>query len=189
MNYGGRVTDDKDVRLIEAMLKKMFCPEIMSNTYKLSKLATYYAPAEGSYEATMKYISSLPLDEDPEVFGLHPNANIMYENNSVNNFIETILSVQPRVKGKSDQKSPEDIVRDKAIEMIKDLPHDLDKSKAHPVTFAMNEQGTMNSLGVFAGQEIDRFNKLIQVIRTNLRLLDQAIQGTVVMSQELENIF
>ena len=41
-NYGGRVTDDKDVRLIEAMLKKMFCPEIMSDAYKLSKLTTYY---------------------------------------------------------------------------------------------------------------------------------------------------
>lgn len=171
-NYGGRVTDDKDVRLIEAMLKKMFCPEIMSDAYKLSKLTTYYAPSDGSYEAAMKYISSLPLDEDPEVFGLHPNANIMYETNSVNNFIDTILSVQPRVKGKGNQKTPEDIVREMAIEFSKELPHDLDKSKAHPVTFAMNEQGTMNSLGVFAGQEIDRFNKLIQVIRSNLRLLD-----------------
>lgn len=28
-NYGGRVTDDKDVRLISAMLKKYFCPEVM----------------------------------------------------------------------------------------------------------------------------------------------------------------
>jgi dynein heavy chain len=28
-NYGGRVTDDKDVRLIGAMLSKYFCPELM----------------------------------------------------------------------------------------------------------------------------------------------------------------
>ena len=28
VNYGGRVTDDKDVRCIKAMLKKYFCAEI-----------------------------------------------------------------------------------------------------------------------------------------------------------------
>jgi dynein heavy chain, axonemal len=28
-NYGGRVTDDKDVRLIKSLLKKYFCPDIL----------------------------------------------------------------------------------------------------------------------------------------------------------------
>lgn len=47
--YGGRVTDDKDVRCISAMLKKYFTAEIMNDNYKLSKLETYYAPPEGSF--------------------------------------------------------------------------------------------------------------------------------------------
>jgi dynein heavy chain len=50
-NYGGRVTDDKDVALIGAMLKRCFCPEVMNDNYKLSKLDTYYAPPDGSLEA------------------------------------------------------------------------------------------------------------------------------------------
>lgn len=29
INYGGRVTDDKDVRLITALLLKYFIPEVM----------------------------------------------------------------------------------------------------------------------------------------------------------------
>jgi dynein heavy chain len=66
------------------MLKKFFTPEIMADNYKLSKLPTYYAPPDGSYDATVKYIKSLPLDEDPEVFGLHSNANITFETNLVN---------------------------------------------------------------------------------------------------------
>jgi dynein heavy chain, axonemal len=41
-NYGGRVTDDKDVRLIRAMLRKYFCPEVMNDSYRLSKLDTYH---------------------------------------------------------------------------------------------------------------------------------------------------
>jgi len=83
-NYGGRVTDDKDVRLIRAMLRRYFCPEVMNDSYRLSKLDTYYAPPEGSLGDCKEYINSLPLDEDPEVFGLHPNANIQYEQNTVN---------------------------------------------------------------------------------------------------------
>ena len=78
-NYGGRVTDDKDVILNKAMLKKCFCPEVMNDSYKLSKLDIYYAPPDGDLAATKAYIEGLPLDEDPEVFGLHPNANIAFE--------------------------------------------------------------------------------------------------------------
>lgn len=44
VNYGGRVTDDKDIRCIKALLKKYFCSEIMNDNYKLSKLDHYYAP-------------------------------------------------------------------------------------------------------------------------------------------------
>lgn len=90
-NYGGRVTDDKDVRLIKAMLRRYFCPEVMNDSYRLSKLDTYHAPPEGPIINTMNYIDSLPLDEDPEVFGLHPNANIVYEKKTVAEFSDTIL--------------------------------------------------------------------------------------------------
>ena len=47
----------------------------------------------------------------------------------------------------------------------------------------------MVSLGVFVGQEIDRFNKLLSVMKSSLVNLDKAIQGTVVMSMELEMMF
>merc|ERR1719359_253175 len=33
VNYGGRVTDDKDVRLISAILERYFCPEILDDNY------------------------------------------------------------------------------------------------------------------------------------------------------------
>lgn len=125
VNYGGRVTDDKDVRCITAMLKKYFCPEILDDGYRLSQLPHYYAPNDGTYDAAMAFINNFPLDEDPEVFGLHSNANITYETNMVNNFFDSILSVQPRVKGKKSDKSPEEIVKAKAQEMKGRLPAQL----------------------------------------------------------------
>jgi len=114
VNYGGRVTDDKDERLIVAMLKKYFTAEIMNDNYKLSSLSTYYAPADGSYGELNQYIAGLPLDEDPEVFGLHSNANMEYENNTVTHFMDTILVIQPRITGGKAVKTPEEIVTEMA---------------------------------------------------------------------------
>ena len=63
----------------------------------------------------------------------------------------------------------------------------MDKETAHPSTFALNGDA-MNSLGVFVGQEIDRFNTLLRVMKSSLDLLDRAIEGTVVMSMDLESM-
>ena len=110
VNYGGRVTDDKDVLCNKAMLKKYFCPDLMHDAYKLSKLDTYYAPPECPLDKVQAYISKLPLDEDPEVFGLHPNANIAFEQKTVGLFLDTALVLQPRVAGGGSAKTPGEIV-------------------------------------------------------------------------------
>lgn len=38
----------------------------------------------------IKMINDLPLDDDPEVFGLHPNANITCQSNIVKHFLDTL---------------------------------------------------------------------------------------------------
>jgi len=108
-NYGGRVTDDKDVTLIKAMLGRYFTPDVMNDNYKLSKLETYYVPVEGPLSEVKAYIESLPLDEDPEVFGLHPNANIAFEDKTVSAFTDTILTMQPRVASVAGGRTPDEI--------------------------------------------------------------------------------
>ena len=65
-------------------------------------------------------------------------------------------------------KSPEELIKEMAEKMKAELPDNMDKSKANERTFAKSELGVMISLGVFVGQEIERFNKLLTVIRKNL---------------------
>jgi len=65
----------------------------------------------------------------------------------------------------------------------------MDKERAHETTFECNEEGSMNSLGVFVGQEITRFNKLLALMKQTLGDLIKAIKGTVVMSMDLESMF
>jgi dynein heavy chain len=149
VNYGGRVTDDKDIRCIRAMLKNLFRSEIMQDGYKLSKLDIYYAPPEGTLQEALAYVSSLPLDEDPEVFGLHTNANIAFELKTVNYFIDTLLLMQPRTGGGKAVRTPEELCTDIANDLASQLPKNMDLEKAHDLTFAVTAAGAMNSLGVF----------------------------------------
>ena len=47
----------------------------------------------GTVDVYMEYIDKLPLVENPEVFGLHENANITFQNQESQKIIDTILSI------------------------------------------------------------------------------------------------
>lgn len=78
INYGGRVTDDWDRRCLITLLNKYSCPEVINDGYKFSESGLYYAPTNGLLDQYLEYIDQLPLVENPEVFGLHENANITF---------------------------------------------------------------------------------------------------------------
>ena len=96
--------------------------------------------------------------------------------------------MQPRVAAGGGGKTPDEIAQDLCREIAARLPASLDIEKAHQSVFAKTATGQPASLGVFLGQEIDRFNTLLSVMRRTLDQLDRAIEGTVVMSMELEGV-
>jgi dynein heavy chain len=65
INYGGRVTDDKDVRLIKTILKKYITPDVFKNDYKFSKSGIYYSPNLTELSDYATYIKNLPLNPEP----------------------------------------------------------------------------------------------------------------------------
>lgn len=74
VNYGGRVTQAKDIILIVTILKNYICEEVLTDTYKFSESGTYYSIPAGSQQDYLNYIENLPLNPSPEAFGLHDNA-------------------------------------------------------------------------------------------------------------------
>ncbi len=78
INYGGRVTDDNDRRCLLTTLQKYYCTENLEDGYTYSESGRYYAPAFGDLDSYRSYIDNLPIQDGPEVFGLHENANISY---------------------------------------------------------------------------------------------------------------
>ena len=67
-NYGGRVTDERDRRLIVSILGTFYCPQVIDDeSYRFSASGQYYAPPHGDHDNYTHYIRSLPLTPHPEV--------------------------------------------------------------------------------------------------------------------------
>ena len=66
-NYGGRVTDTQDRRLINTILLDFYTPKINDSDYKFSESGIYYAPDATTITETLDYIKALPINHTPEV--------------------------------------------------------------------------------------------------------------------------
>jgi dynein heavy chain len=62
-NYGGRVTDPMDRRLIKIILKRFYSEDITKNNFKLTKDGVYKIMDNPNFDSTLEYIKSLPLND------------------------------------------------------------------------------------------------------------------------------
>ncbi|XP_026982494.1 dynein axonemal heavy chain 3 [Sagmatias obliquidens] len=183
-NYGGRVTDDKDRRLLLSLLSTFYCKEIEQDHYCLAPGDTYYIPPHGSYQSYIEYLRNLPITAHPEVFGLHENADITKDNQETSQLFQGVLLTLPRQSGGSG-KSPQEVVEELAQDLLSKLPNDFDLElvvKSYPVVYG-------ESMNTVLRQELIRFNRLTKVVRISLINLGRAIKGQVLMSSELEDVF
>jgi len=183
INYGGRVTDDKDVRLITTIIKIYICGDAVKDGYKYSSSGIYYSPPSGELSDYANYIKTLPLNPAPEAFGLHDNANITNAQNATRLLLETILSIQPRATSKGG-KSREEVIGEIATNIEKRTPAVFDFDavwKKYPTEYTESN----NTVLV---QEIIRYNRLLEVMKSSLENVKKALKGEVVMSEELEQV-
>uniref|UniRef100_A0A8C3QWZ8 Dynein axonemal heavy chain 3 n=1 Tax=Cyanoderma ruficeps TaxID=181631 RepID=A0A8C3QWZ8_9PASS len=153
-NYGGRVTDDKDRRLLLSLLSIIYNKDIEQEKYMLSAGSDYYIPPHGPYESYVEYIRSLPITTHPEVFGLHENADITKDNQETNQLFHAVLLTLPREAGGAG-KSPQEVVEELAQDILSKLPSSFDMEevmKAYPVLYE-------ESMNTVLRQELIRFNR------------------------------
>jgi dynein heavy chain len=190
INYGGRVTDDLDRRCLMCILNSYYLPSVVNTKdYKFSSSGTYYCPTESSLSAVLDYVRSFPITDDPELFGMHDNANISFQLQETLRIIETVLSLQPRLVTAAGGKSPEDKVDDLASEILENLPNKVLMSEACDGLFKLEPNGAYNCLDTVLMQESDRYNRVLDTMRKTLGDLRKALKGLVVMSSDLEKMF
>lgn len=189
INYGGRVTDDNDRVCLLTTLGRYCCVDALKDGYKFSGSGLYFAPADGNIDAYRDYIDTLPLNDSPEIYGLHGNANINYQNQESLRVIETILSIQPRLAQAAGGLTPDEIVLEKGKELLEQLPELLDQRTGAKHLFVYNAQGLIPSLSTVLVQELTKFNRLLRKMKQSLVDIDLAIKGFIVMSEELDSMY
>jgi len=189
INYGGRVTDDWDRRCLMSVLSIYMVPEILTEDYKFSKSGTYYAPPLGSKQQTLDYFDQLPLADDPEVFGMHENANVTFNTNESLALMAALLGLQPRSSGGGSGKTSDDVVVELADTFEATCPELLLDDEAGPTTFVIQPNGLLTSLAICLAQEMVKFNKLLRVMRSTLIDIKKAIKGMIVMSSDLDAMY
>jgi len=189
INYGGRVTDDNDRICLIRSLMKYCSPDALRDGYKFSGSGLYYAPSDGNIDTYRDYIETFPLNDNPEIFGLHDNANINYQQQQSLLNIETVLSIQPRLQTAAGGMTPDEIVMEKSKELLGILPELLQKSEGLKELFHANEEGLIPSLSTVLLQEMEKFNRLLKVMKQSLIDIDLAIRGFIVMSETLDKMY
>lgn len=185
INYGGRVTDDNDRRCLLTTLEKYYCIENLEDNYPYSPSGIYYAPPNGGIDVYRDYIDKLPLQDSPEVFGLHENANIMYQMQDSNKFVNTVLSIQPRIASSGGGMTPDEVVLERIKQLQEEIPEPLDREDGKKEMFKATN-GLLPSLTTVLLQEMEKFNRLLGTMRSTMRDLKDAIGGMIVMTESLD---
>lgn len=140
INYGGRVTDDWDRICLITNLKRLLIPEILGEQFQFSESPVYVVPPIASIDQYKEFIESLPLEDEPSVFGMHENANIAFQSQESEKVLQTILSIQARVSsGGSGGKSQDEIVTDLVESLLDDIPKCLGRADGNKELFEENE--------------------------------------------------
>jgi len=183
IQYGGRVTDDYDKRLLNTFAKVWFSEAMFQTNFVFYR--GYGIPQCKSIEQYSEYIQTLSINDTPEVFGLHPNADITYQTNSAKEILDVILNIQPKDSSSGTGETREDVVYAMAEDMLSKLPKDF-------INYEVKERikmigGTGKPMNIFLNQEIDLMQKVITLVRQTLKDLKLAIEGTIIMNENLRD--
>ena len=184
-NYGGRVTDIWDRRLIKVLLQDYYHKGVLLDNCYLGGIEIYKIPSEGTLGSYIQSIEDImPYSDPTAVFGLHDNALITSAINDSHNLLSTCLLMIPKSSSTGD-KTIEHVISDLSVEIHNRMPELFDievVSKKYPIKY--NE--SMNTVLI---QELIRFNRLLNVVKVSTLQLRDAVAGLITMSEDLEKVF
>jgi len=195
-NYGGRVTDNQDIRQMIVILQDFYTPRILEADYKFSISGIYYSPAQdGSFTLaqTLDFIKTLPISTTPETFWLHNNASLTALINEGGYINKTCLSMMSSFGAASSAdddedgakaKTPEEQYSDIAADIASRLPEQADMGaviRTYPVRYDQ-------CLNTVLHMELGKFMRLLNKLKDTCINLGKAVKGLVVFSPELEAV-
>jgi len=182
--YGGHITDDWDRRLCRVYLEEYMNPIMFDGELHLAP--GFPIPPSCDYKGYHTYIDETIPPESPNLYGLHPNAEIDFLTTTSENLFRTILELQPRDIGAGGGgeagQTREEKIKQKLDDVLERLPEEFNLREL----FAKAEEKTPYT--VVAIQECERMNTLTREIRRSLKELNLGLKGELTITPEMEGL-
>jgi len=202
IQYGGKITDDLDRRLFDVYASKWISADIEKDSFTFNPPTligqiegnfSYKVPLQYDHAIYARYCSSFPEVDSPEISGLHPNADLTFRVKESQKMMKSLLantstsdsSTSSTSSGDDVEQpaSPDEIVHAMAGEMLTQVPEDYNADKTSMQIKVLG--GMEMPLNIFLYQEIQVLQFVIEQVRNNLKNVQQAIDGEIVMTNEL----
>ena len=125
------------------------------------------------------------MEDDPRAFGQHPNAAIASQISNSLDLLSTLLSLAP-ASGGDGGETPDEKVLKMARNMKEQIPGPWKLKTAVQI---MSSRSDPDPLKTVLLQELERYNKLLKILRSSLGQLELGIQGLSVITPELRLSF
>merc|ERR1719181_2231969 len=151
----------------------------------------YTIPDGLEIQVFRQHIDAIPPVDSPNIFRLHTNADLTYRLKEASEMLTTIIETQPKDTGSGAGKTVDEVVKDQCLDLLGKMPADfveevfraqIMKLKGPP---SCGDKGFGAPLNIFLFQELQRLQNIIRIVRTNMKNLSMAIDGTVTMTQDL----
>jgi dynein heavy chain len=211
ITYGGRVTDDWDRRCLLTILDHFYRSSLFGEAEqptggerpryrrRLSSSSAMIAAAPHmemplDYEG---YISQIPSEDGPDVFGMHASADMSLRLRESTSLFHDVLRLQPRKAGGTTGggMSASATVMNTANDMLARLPGKLQFRKEGAQNYLTRRGSNTEVAGanedpliVVLIQELDGYNALLDRVKRTLTEVQRSIRGEIVMSTALEDV-
>ena len=95
---------------------------VVASVLVLVLVLALQSTAATEFDAVVHHVQAFPDLDTPEIFGLHPNADLTYRIHQCANMFSALMETQPRQLEPGDARSMEDVVAGIAADILKRLP-------------------------------------------------------------------
>ena len=108
------------------ILEDFYNPIVMNESHNFDHSKVYHQlPSAAEHAVYMAYIKSLPINDTPEIFGLHDNANITFAQNETFRTLGDLVELQPKTAS-AGGASREEVMERTAREILNKVPKTFD---------------------------------------------------------------
>ena len=124
------MTDDFDRRLLGTLGERYFKEQAMRLGAANTEYPKGYCPKSlADIAAARSFVESLPSDDLPEVFGLHPNAELSINMINSGKMFADFVEIQPKDSASSGSLNFDDVVLACASDLARNMPQDFSSNQ------------------------------------------------------------